>query len=89
MTKCTHYTETIENAEDLNEKVAILRQGMAEVSIDISRMVNKWQHDMPILLSALRSSLPQIERIAGEDGVKAANELGKITGTICMQIDDQ
>lgn len=80
--KYTNYEERIGEEKNIYKQVDLLREAMAEVSVDISKLTTKWQADMPILLAALRSSLPQIERIAGETGVRAANALGEITG--CM-----
>lgn len=55
-----------------------LQEGAFAISKDISDILNKYsRNDQPLLLACLRMSIPQIERIIGEKGVAAADDLCK------------
>lgn len=82
------YMERICTAEEGEAGAAdILREAMAEAGRDLTLLVNKWADDMPILLTAVRASVPQIENWCGESGRAAADALQKITASAGYRVE--
>lgn len=82
----TNYMEQVVQADgDFPRQRQVFQKGLDELSGDLSQLVNKWQHDMPILLGRLQLVLPQIERFAGPDGVQIAKAMMGVCGALAMR----